>query len=261
MKRIDYHIHSQFSPDSSMTMEDACQRAINLGVTEICFTDHLEFAYDYIVDFEAYQQALQGVQLKYGNKLFIKCGLEVGFDKDAEERIVEYLRDKELDFIIGSMHRADGFGLFDGSFFEGKSIDKAFREYFIALKIAVDNYDFYSVVGHIGLIKRFLWLLRVKPGDIRWSAYHEQIRDILQVIIHKGKGIELNLRGSLIELDYAILRIYKELGGEIITIGTDAHRTTQMMNMDDGLQVLEEIGFRYITLFDKQVPVFVPIRS
>lgn len=258
MKRADYHIHSQFSPDSMLTMDQACEKAIQLGLTELCFTDHLEFAEDFLVDYDTYRQALEGVRNRFGKQLSLKLGLEVGFDKGAQHQINEYLRDKDFDFLIGSMHRIDGLDLFNGEFFEGKELKVAFREYFLALHEAISSIEF-SVLGHMTLIKRFFGRLKASSSDFVWSEYDEFISAILQDLIAQGKGIELNLRVPLIELDFRILRLYKELGGEVITLGTDSHSDRNMHTMDEGFQALREAGFRYYSVFENRSPLFIAI--
>lgn len=258
MKKADYHIHSDFSPDSTMTMDQACARAIDLGLEELCFTDHLEMAEGIVIDCSQYRRAVLGAGERYGKQLSLKVGLEVGFDKNSQRQIQEYLRDKDFDFLIGSLHKAEGLDLFNGDFFRGKEIKTAFREYFNIIHESISSFDF-SVLGHIILIKRFFKQLRVNPSKILWSDYEESIHAILQDLIAAGKGIELNLRTPLIDLDFRVLRLYKELGGEIITLGTDAHHTTSMHTLEEGFQALQEAGFRYYCLFESMKPRFESI--
>lgn len=258
MKKADYHIHSHFSPDSTLTIDQACENAIRLGLEELCFTDHFETAEDIVIDFDHYRQALLGARERFRKQLSIKVGLEVGFDKNAQQQIKEFLRDKDFDFIIGSLHRAEGLDLFNGDFFRGKELQVAFREYFQIIHDSIPSFEF-SVLGHITLIKRFFRLLKVNPADIAWGSYDELILAILKDLIARGKGIELNLRSPLINLDFRVLSLYKELGGEIITLGTDSHHTTSMHTMEDGFQALREAGFRYYCTFENLKPLYVLI--
>jgi histidinol-phosphatase (PHP family) len=258
MKKADYHIHSSFSPDSTLTIDQACEKAIRLGLEELCFTDHFEMAEDILINYAKYRQALFRARERYGEQLSIKVGLEVGFDKNSQHRIQEFLRDKDFDFLIGSLHRARGLDLFNGDFFRGKELKAAFSEYFQVIHESIPSFEF-SVLGHITLIKRFFQRLRVNPSDIVWSYYDEQIHALLKDLIAQGKGIELNLRTQLIDLDFRILHLYKELGGEIITLGTDSHQTTSMHTMEEGFQALQKEGFRYYCIFDHLKPIFVLI--
>lgn len=258
MKKADYHIHSQFSPDSTLTIDQACKKAIRLGLEELCFTDHLEITEDIVMDFDHYRQALLGARERFRKQLSIKVGVEVGFDKNAQQQIKGFLRDKEFDFIIGSLHRAEGLDLFNGDFFRGKDLQVAFKEYFQIIHDSIPSFEF-SVLGHITLIKRFFRQLKVNPLDIDWSSYDELILTILKDLIARGKGIELNLRSPLINLDFRVLNLYKECGGEIITLGTDSHHTTSMHTMEDGFQALREAGFRHYCIFEELKPLYVPI--
>ena len=258
MKIADYHLHSQFSMDGMQTMEEACSKAIELGVSELCFTDHLEFANNYWVNYAEYRRSIEKAQLKFKNQLTIKYGLEVGFDKRAQKQIEAYLKDKEFDFLIGSMHCVEELDLFNGDFFNGKEIRNAINEYFQAILERIQIFDF-SVLGHITLFKRFFKQLGVSASDFVWSDYDEVIKDILQELITQGRGIELNMRVPLIDLDFRILRLYKELGGEIITLGSDAHHVRTMQTMKEGFEALRDAGYRYYCLFEKRKPIFIPV--
>jgi histidinol-phosphatase (PHP family) len=258
MKRADYHIHTQYSPDSMLTIDQACERAISLGLEELCFTDHFEIAENIVTDFDHYRKAVHRARERYGKQLSLKIGLEVGFAKNSQPQILEFLRDKEFDFLIGSLHRAEGLDLFNGDFFRGKEIRNAFKEYFQVIHDSIPSFEF-SVLGHLTLIKRFFPQLKVNPADMAWSYYDELIQAILKDLISQGKGIELNLRGPLIELDFRVLRFYKELGGEIITLGTDSHHASSMHSMEEGFQALQEVGFRHYCTFTDLKPLFMPI--
>lgn len=258
MKIADYHLHSQFSKDGMQTIEDACNKAIQLGLSEICFTDHLEFAQNYWVDYGEYRRSIDAARTKFAKQLSIKMGLEVGFDKNAKNQIEEYFKGKDFDFLIGSMHRIDNLDLFNGDFFKGKRIQDAIREYFQALYDQISIFDF-SVLGHITLFKRFFKQLKVSPEDFVWGDYDDLLRAILQDLIAQGKGIELNTRVPLIDLDFKILRLYKELGGEIITLGTDAHHIRSMNMMEEGFQALRDAGVKYYCLFENRKPIFISI--
>lgn len=258
MKIADYHLHSQFSRDGMQTIDDACEKAIQLGLSELCFTDHLEFADKDWVDYPVYRRAIEAARLKYENRLSLKIGLEVGFDLKAAQQIRDYLKGKEFDFLIGSLHFIDEVDLFRSDFFNAQRIQEGVSEYFQALHERISLFDF-SVLGHITLFKRFFERVKVSPSDLDWSNYEGIIGEILQDLIAQGKGIELNMRVPLIDLDFRILRLYKKLGGEIITLGSDAHHIRSMQTMKEGFEALRETGFKYYCLFENRKPLFVPI--
>lgn len=258
MKIVDYHLHSQFSRDGMQTIDDACNKAIQLGLSEICFTDHLEFADQDWVDYAVYRRSIEEARLKYRNSLSLKIGLEVGFDLKAAQEIRDYLEGKEFDFLIGSLHFIDEVDLFRSDFFSAQRIQVGVREYFKALRERISLFDF-SVLGHITLFKRFFERMNVSPSDLDWSHYDDIIGEILQDLIAQGKGIELNLRVPLIDLDFRILRLYKKLGGEIITLGSDAHHIRSMQTMEEGFEALRAIGFKHYCTFENRKPLFVPI--
>lgn len=259
MKIADYHLHSHFSRDGMQTMDDACNKAIELGISELCFTDHLEFAADnYWVDYPVYRRSIEAAQMKFQKALSLKVGLEIGFDKKAQQQINSYLEGKEFDFLIGSLHFIDEVDLFRSDFFNAQRIHEGVKEYFQALREGISLFDF-SVLGHITLFKRFFERLKVSPSDFNWSDYDDLIQAILQDLIDQGKGIELNTRVPLIDLDFRILRLYKKLGGEIITLGSDAHHYRSMHTMKEGFQALRDAGFQYYCLFEHRKPTFISI--
>lgn len=258
MKIADYHIHSQFSRDGMQTMEEACNKATQLGISELCFTDHLEFADNDWVDYPEYRRSIEKAQRKYHKELSLKLGLEIGFDKRAKKQITDYIEGKDFDFLIGSLHFIDEVDLFKGNFFRSDRIQESVRAYFQALLERITLFDF-SVLGHITLFKRFFERLHVSPADFDWSDYDDLIRAILRGLVDQGKGIELNTRVPLIDLDFRILRFYKEIGGEIITLGSDAHHYRSMHTMEEGFQALRDTGFRYYCTFEQRNPMFVAL--
>lgn len=263
----DYHMHSNFSGDSKTPMEDMVKKSIDLGLKEICFTDHVD--YDIISDIEfktdyvSYLKSIEYLKEKFKNKITIKKGIEMGVQPHIIEKCSNDIKKYPFDFVICSMHAIDKMDLYNGAFFVNKTQQEAYEKYYELLYYIVKNYKDYSVLGHLDLIKRY--------GDYKAELDDKPFSDIIEAIlkeaIYNGKGIEINtscFRYGLKDLTPSnyILKMYKDLGGEIITTGSDSHITSQIAyKFDEIYSRLDEIGFKYVTTFDKMKPNFINIKT
>ena len=255
----DYHLHSNFSPDSTETLDDIAKTAIERGLQEICITDHLEYAVsshwpkDDLIDFAEYKKAIDIVRDKYAHKLTIKCGAEVGHYPTTTQKLNDYIKDIELDFILCSFHIL-------GDYNDPK---ESAISYFENLYHAITHASKYSVIGHFDFFKRYIsdYVAEVDNKQILKQNY-DIIETILKTAIQSGKGIEVNTSGFNYAMNSAlptedILRLYKELGGEIITTGSDSHKLKNIGgNFDIVYDMLKNIGFKYVCTFDNMQPIF-----
>ncbi len=262
---FDFHMHSQFSEDCDTPMEKTIESAIAKGFTEICFTEHLDYDYPdpdftFDLDVEAYEEYIKKMQARYGEQITVRKGIEIGIQPHLFDRYHTLLEKETFDFIILSMHATERKDLHNGDFFRGKSPEQAYEKYYEELLYCVQGFDRYSILGHIDLVKRYQTL----DSD---RNFHEIIAEIFKTIIPKGKGIEVNTSGFAYGLGSAmpskdILTLYHELGGEIITIGSDAHKPEHVGHrFPEVLQLLDEIGFRYIATFKEEKPVFHELKK
>lgn len=262
---FDYHMHSDFSADCTTKMEDTIESAIKKGLTEICFTEHIDYEYPdetivFDLDIAAYTKKLTAMRAKYGEQISIKKGVEIGVQPYLLPRYEELLAKEKFDFIICSMHTADKKDLHSGNFFAGRTPEESYQIYYEELLYCVQNFDKYSILGHLDLVKRY------KKLDTD-ANFHEIISEIFKTIIPKGKGIEVNASGFAYGLGGAmpskdILSLYKETGGEIITIGSDAHEARHVAHrFPEILDLLDTIGFKYIATFTDLKPKFHSIKS
>jgi histidinol-phosphatase (PHP family) len=249
---FDYHVHSDFSADCKTPMEETVLRGIELGFKEICFTEHIDYDYPdssivFEFDLALYDQKIKQMQEKYRNHIHIKKGIEIGVEPNLLNRYKNLLQANEFDFVICSMHTTDRMDLHSGKFFHDRTVEEAYATYYEELYYCIQNFEDFSVLGHLDLVKRY------KQGSKK--NFHEIIAEILKVIIANGKGIELNTSGFRYGLNSGmpsddILRLYKELGGEIITLGSDSHIAgTLGYKFNASLELLESIGFKYIATF------------
>lgn len=260
----DYHVHSNFSTDSKSSMEEIINRSIDLGLREICFTDHVD--YDVCGEpckpnYHEYFDSINTLNKKYGDKIYIKKGIEFGLQRQIIDLCCYDANNYPFDFIICSVHSIDTLDLYYNSFFKGKSQSQAYEAYYQEVYKVTQSFKDYSVLGHLDLIKRYGNYDNLLDDNI----FYDIIEAILKQAIYDGKGLEINtssFRYNLPDLTPSrnILTMYKDLGGEIITTGSDAHMPSQLAYKFDYIYtVLKDIGFNYISKFDKLKPQFIKI--
>ena len=263
---FDYHLHSKFSADSTMTIEDICETAIEKGLEEIAITDHHDIDYqddaiEFLLQKDNYLNELEKYQEKYEGKLTIRKGIEMGLQTHILKESHDYLKN-DFDFIIGSFHTAEKKDLYNGDFFKNYSQWESYIRYLKSILEVVKNYDNFSVIGHLDLVRRYDYY-DTSPDLMDNKEAKEIIRSILKILIENNKGIEVNTTGYYIGEgknslpSIKILKLYKELGGEIITLGSDSHSTDQIAyKFQETISLLKEIGFKKLTTFENMEPTF-----
>ena len=267
MIQADYHAHSSISPDASSPMEEMCASAIQKGLMEIAFTDHYEF-----LDFgkihhvftpayiDHYQNDLSRCQESFGGRLSIKRGLELGQMYLQPEYAAMVLNNHPWDYVIGSVHKLHNTDLSQFTFSRENYLEIAGEYYSGLYRLALTG-DF-DCLGHLDLVKRHT--SRYGLPDCS-DVYMPAIETILKLLIQRGKGLELNTSGFRQQPcacypSIDILKLYHQLGGTIITVGSDSHNTRDVAShFDLAYQCLRECGFQNITFFTKRVPSFIPI--
>ncbi|QCX32617.1 histidinol-phosphatase HisJ family protein [Caloramator sp. E03] len=255
----DYHVHSNFSDDSTCEMEDEIKKAISLGIDEICFTEHVDYGVktDLNCNYEAYIKEFQRCKEKYKNEINIKLGIEFGIQVDTIEKFKEDFDKYNFDFVILSCHQVDNKEFWTYEFQEGKTQQEYNERYYEEILKVIKKYDEYSVLGHLDMIKRY-----DKFGEYPDENVKELIIEILKHVIEHEKGIEVNtssFRYKLADLTPSkyILKLYKDLGGRIITIGSDAHKDEDIgHNIQIVKDELKKIGFKEFCTFEKMKPIF-----
>lgn len=264
----DYHIHTSFSGDSDSPMEKMILVGIRLGLTQMCFTEHQDFDYPvseetpegyfdlnpdaYLYDFLTYRE-------KYADKINLCFGIELGMQPHLSRKNAAFAKAHEYDFIIASSHVCNGKDPYYPAFYEGKTQEEAYREYFSSILDNLKVFSNFDVYGHLDYVVRYG---PAKDEDYSYEKYHDILDAILEKLIENGKGIEINTAGldrglKDVHPCHAIIRRYKELGGEIITIGSDAHTPERIAaHFDKAADVLSECGFRYYCTFEKRSASF-----
>lgn len=257
---FDYHMHSSFSADCTIEMEEMVKGAIAKGLTEICFTEHIDYDYpdeNFVFDFDKkkYAERISFLQQKYDGKITIKKGVEIGVQPHILSQYDLLTQEESFDCIICSMHTVQRKGLHFGEIFVGKTVEEASQMYYDELLYCVKNFKNYSILGHIDLIKRY-------APELVDNDFHDVLQEMFTILIPAGKGIELNTSGVRYGLPNGlpsddVLKLYKNCGGEIITLGSDAHKPEDIAyQFKESYELLKSIGFKYVTTFDNQKPIF-----
>lgn len=257
---FDYHLHSRVSfdgHDSGLTLALAAKSA---GLKEICFTDHLDYdplgkmgilAFDTQVYNEEYDQLeVPG--------LIIRRGMEFGMTPENGAQFREDLCRRPFDFVLGSIHFVDNLDVYYPGYWQGKTVFQAERRYLEATLDCVRIHEDFDVLAHLTYIAKTH--CHPAPRPVPYEAHREIIDEILRVLAAKGKGLEMNTSGVdrcggfLPTAD--IFRRFKELGGEIVTVGSDAHRSNRVgQNCQDACGILQDI-FGHVCTFENRKPVF-----
>lgn len=264
----DYHLHSSFSGDSDTPMEEMILEGIRRGLTNMCFTEHHDYDYPvfnnipagyFELDSDSYYEEFLKQKDAYADRIRLCFGVELGLQPHLSDRNAAFVKARPYDFVIGSSHLCNGQDPAFPDFYRGKTQKEAYREYFESILENLQTSPDFDVYGHLDYVVRY------GPDKDKGYSY-EQYRDIFDAILEKliadGKGIEINTKGLTAGLRdvhpcTAILRRYKELGGKIITIGSDAHASLQIAShFERAAAVLSECGFRYYTTFEGRNAIF-----
>lgn len=263
----DQHMHCNFSGDSDALPEDMIKAGIAHGLSGICFTDHLDYDYPeepniFLLDFDNYFKALSDLRKKYVDKISVNIGIELGLQPQAAGQNLAVAEKYPFDFIIGSSHVVNHMDPYYPEFFAERNEDEAYMEYFESVLENINSGVDFDVYGHIDYVVRYG---PNKNAFYTYEKFKDIIDEILTQLISKGKGIEVNTGGFKYGLGHPnptedIIRRYRELGGEIITMGADAH-VPEYVAYEFGktAQIIKNCGFKYYTVFKNRKAEFIPL--
>lgn len=257
----DFHTHSSFSTDSTEPLIEMAKAAAEKGLRTICLTEHLDYDYpggEFLLDTEAYRAELMRVKSELSGKVEVLFGVELGVMDYLAPRLNEFAAAWDFDFIIGSSHLVDGKDPYYPEYFESLGSRNGILRYFESILANVRAFDDFDVYGHLDYVVRYSPEKSYEPLD-----YREIIDEILKALISLGKGIEVNTAGIASGMGYPhpnafILRRYKELGGETVTVGSDAHAGARVAaDFYRAQAALEAAGFDRYAVFRHRKPEFV----
>ena len=261
----DYHVHSAVSCDCQAPMHEQIERAQQLGLNEICFTEHIEINFhrgaDWRSDINYYEKKIKAVK---PFNLHIKFGIEAGITckKDDFHELIKDIESADFDFVLASAHAVDDSDPFMPAFYDGKTRKQIFHDYFQALIKGLENLkpEHYSAVAHIDFISKGMLKLGMPDPFLKYEDAPDHIDELFRKIISLGKCIEINT--STIQ-DKHIRRYgepdwlhrYADLGGTYVTIGSDAHKTENVgVGIADAMELAYNCGIKYFATFDQMVP-------
>ena len=265
----DVHVHTTISHDGKSTILEYLDIAKSKGVDEITFTEHFDI-YDGLdtklktLDVDYYEKEYK--DKTKNSSIKTNFGIEIGLQPDIKDKISNMVNNHEFDFIIGSSHITCKKDMaMDRSFFDGLTRYEAYLKYFKEVLENIKLYDKeFDVYGHLDYVVRYGGY---SEKYISYEEFKDIIDEILINLINKGKGIEINTSGIRYGLNTThpnidILKRYKELGGTIITVGSDAHRIEDLAaDFDLAYDMLESVGFDSVAIYHKRVPEFVKIKE
>lgn len=270
----DYHVHSAYSDDSEYPLEQVIRDAVAMGMDEICLTDHVDYGIKVDwdeggeipyygsrprmnVDYPRYMAQLHELQQRYGDRIRIKIGLEFGMQTHTIPRYRALFARYPLDFVILSIHQVDDQEFWTQDFQCGRTQQEYHERYYEELLAVMQEYKDYSVLGHLDSITRY-----DKQGVYPFRRVRPIVEQILRRAIEDGKGIEVNTSSHRYGLSdttpsVEILKLYREFGGTILTIGSDSHAPAYLgTHITETRTLLRELGFRQFCTFDRMQPVF-----
>ncbi len=275
MYLADYHMHSKYSFDGKEELRTICDQAMARGLSEIAITDHMDIftnrPYGQMVNFDVpggrlvlmdvdgLYKELAVVRDEYAGRLTVRIGAELGQPQVNPEAAAAFLKTYPLDFVIGSIHNMEND--LDVYYYDFSRMDvgKMYDHYVDWLIELAETGDF-DVMGHLTYPLRYMFERQQLRLDL--TPYEEKFRYLFQCLIEKGRGIELNVSGLYREMQdtmppLSLLKLYKTCGGEIVTIGSDAHRAEHVgLYQKEARELLGQAGFRYITGFSRRRPDF-----
>ncbi len=265
----DYHLHTHHSGDSKAPMKDMIEQALLRGLKEICFTEHMDLDYPecydlpknpFTLDISAYREELFKYKELYRDKITIRFGIEMGMQPSCLKENRQIVRSNDFDFVIASIHLVDGQDPYYESFWTGGSIEDRYRRYFDATLENIRLFSDFDVLGHLDYMSRYVF----PKNDTTYSyeRFKDLIDEILKHLADSGKGLDINSKVLASDPDGIpnpcpeVIRRFKELGGRIITFGSDAHAPA---GIAAGFERLRDIalscGFTEYYTFEKRTPI------
>lgn len=268
---INYHFHDHRSSDGVAELPSHCEAALAAGIRYVCITNHAEVMgpdglwradLDEMRDrFLAVRQSVAECRSRYPD-LDVRLGIELEYRPEWTETFDRLTDLVPFDFVLGSVHIVDGFNISGGPgrdlFFESQTQDEAYRRYFHELDAMVE-WGGFDVVSHFDLIARYG---HHHYGPYDPTRYREVIQPVLEKMVMRGLGIEINTSGvsgpGAPYPERAILEWALEVGVPALTLGTDSHRPDTFANgLSEGVLLARDAGWAEVTLYESRSPAGV----
>ncbi|MBR2135279.1 MAG: histidinol-phosphatase HisJ family protein [Bacteroidales bacterium] len=265
-KFFDTHTHSEFSPDSRTTVEEILRMARRIGAGGVTLTDHLDLdaprnpgRFEFSIDAQQEKIEEKSREIFPEGSCKVLKGIEVGLQPCSIAHSLEYISGYKFDQITVSVHFVDGEDPYYGEYYKGKDFRQAYgRTLELIYETARDFKDF-DVIGHFDYVARYA---PYEVRDVRYADFPDILDTLLRFMAQEGKALEINtktydMHGDHLQvLDENILRRFKELGGEFVTLGSDSHSASRLTEkFEDFAHICRNCGFEKLTYFEDRRPV------
>lgn len=262
----DCHNHSNHSYDAVSSIFDMFEKGKELGFLYHAITDHCECE-DYFHEVQPYKSVVENsyadmLKIKEFNPNFL-IGIELGQIISSPQNAKLALTGRNYDVVIGSVHKVKGYD--DFYYWSRKKLDPFFLidRYFeeIMAMIEVGGFD---TLAHLTYPLRYMF--HENGERVNFDNYHEQIEAVFKLLIEKGIALEVNSSGLRQDIGEVLpnenfIKMYKSIGGELITVGSDAHCTVDLgSGLQETYQLLSDIGYKQIAVFKERKPVMIDLK-
>jgi len=261
----DYHTHTNFSCDGKATMAEMCRAAVERGVPEIGFTEHydlhpLESCRDWF-RLDEWAAELERCRADLNGRLTLRAGIEIGephiFQAEAQVMLARY----PFDYVLGSLHWVGNETIFDLNYFQNRPADEAYRLFFEELE-RMTRAGGFDILSHFDVPVRTGFMVY---GGYDPREHEDHIRPVLRNCVEHGIALDINTaalrrKANILTPNVDILRWYVEMGGERVTLGSDAHRPEHLgLHLDAALDAARAAGLKYVTQFEGRRARLTPI--
>lgn len=278
----DFHVHTEFSDDSVCPMGQVAEGALRLNLDAICFCDHVDYGVKpdagqpalrhdpdngkpvTNVDYARYFPEVERVRAEYDGRLDVRCGLEFGVQRHTVgefERVLDAWGDR-LDFRLLSIHQVGDREFWNGDYQQGRDQDGIHGAYYDEMLAVMESFDGYDALAHLDLVRRY------DPfGPMPFDRVRDRVAAVLEHAVAHGKAIELNTSSWRYRLDDLmpstdVLRLYRDLGGTLVTLGSDSHKPSHLGSyLRVGQLMLRNLGFSEFVTYERRVPTAHPLAS
>lgn len=268
----DAHMHTDFSTDCESSVRSMLNAAVEKGLSAVCITDHMDLDFPpqegegqphdappFQLDVEEYFRVLTPLKEEYRDRLDVRIGIEIGLQPHLGAQYKKLLAAYPFDIVIGSIHLVRGLDPYYGKLFEGRPDADAYREAFEETLTCIEQNEDFDTLGHLDYVVRYG---KRKAEEYSYKAFADEIDAVLKKLISMGKGLEVNTGGLKYGLGFTnphpdVIKRYRELGGEIVTVGADAHRPEYVgYEFGEAGEILLNCGFKYYAEFIGRKPLF-----
>ena len=256
----DMHTHSHFSTDSNMSMLDATKTALDKGICGIAFTDHLDVEFtnhpnEFHYDYNEYFEHINAIKETFGNRIDIITATEVGLQPHVIDETIQRTNGFEFDFKIGSTHLINKYDPYEKTLYTlYESKQECYTEYLREIINNINLYSDYDALGHIDYIVRYAPYC---DSVMYYQEFSDYIDEIFRFIIKKDIALEINTGTyKKVKLDINLIKRYKELGGELITIGSDSHSLSTVGYLfRDYADIIKSCGYEQLYYYKNRQPI------